>query len=404
MPTWITRFLIITGATLVKNIVSLSLLLNVSKMKRNILKSFKFANLEIELAKAGQKKPKPDPAQLKFGHTFSDHMLEVKWTISEGWNRPRICPVHDICLHPGSKIFHYAQSTFEGMKAYRSPNNRVAMFRPQLNIQRLLRSSERASLPEFDPDELLNCMKKLVNIDQDWIPRKDLCSLYIRPTFIGVQNSLGVHSSNSALLYVITCPVGPYFGATISPVSLLANPKYVRAWPGGVGDKKMSSNYAPTLYVQNEAEKQGFNQVLWLSGKDHLISEVGAMNVFFLMNKSDGKVELVTPTLDGTILPGIVRQSIIELATEWNEFSVSERPISMDEIIKLNNENRLLEMFVSGTAVSVCPVNLVHFMGKDINIPTTESKYQLYKRFLDTLTDIQYGKCDKHSDWRVPVD
>ncbi|XP_054707048.1 branched-chain-amino-acid aminotransferase, cytosolic-like [Uloborus diversus] len=365
--------------------------------------SFKFSDLQIQLATPAQMIPKPDPSTLKFGEVFSDHMFEVEWDADHGWGVPRIVPIHDLPMHPGAKILHYAQGAFEGMKAFKYSNEQVALFRPELNMERLRVSAERAALPSFDKGELLKCLKKLVLIDKCWIPDSISSSLYIRPTFIGNQGALGVRSSNQALLFIITCPVGPYFGTgKITPVSLLADPQYVRSWPGGVGDKKMASNYAPTLHTQQIAQEQGLHQVLWLIGDEHYVSEVGAMNVFFLLRNARDELELVTPPLDGTILPGVMRRSVLDLAKEWNEFPVMERKITMKEVMLANKEGRLLEMFCTGTAASVCPINLIRYCGQDIKLPSTDHKMSLTERLYKALTDIQYGRVE--SDWSVVLE
>jgi len=212
-----------------------------------------------------------------------------------------------------------------------------------------------------------------------------------------------VGASNKALLYVITGPVSSYFQAgEEKAVSLLANPQFVRAWPGGVGDKKMGCNYAPTIHVQRIAEQQNLHQVLWLYGENHQLAEVGTMNIFIYLVNVNGDTELITPPLDGTILPGVTRQSLLDLANNWRDFKVSERHITMKELIHAKNENRLLEMFGSGTACVISPVGSISYMGNIIEIPTIESKHSLYKRFLRELLDIQYGIVK--SEWSVPVE
>lgn len=367
------------------------------------MKSFKFSDLEIEIASQAQKQTKPDPSTLSFGETFSDHMFQVEWNDQSGWDIPRIVPLHLFQFHPGSKIFHYGQAAFEGMKAFKSSDGSVALFRPELNIKRLLASAERATLPLFDGEEFLKCLKKLVCIDKEWIPSQTFSSLYIRPTFIGTQNSLGVKSSNTALLYIVTCPVGPYFSSgPTEPVSLLADPNYIRAWPGGVGDKKMACNYAISLYVQRLAQQQGLQQVLWLFGENHQVAEVGAMNVFFVFRKGSNRFELATPVLDGTILPGVVRQSLLDLAKQYDEVEVSERTITMKEIASAVKDGTLLEMFVCGTASTLCPVNKISYLQTDINIPTMNSEIKLYQRLYKALTDIQYGRIE--SQWSVKIE
>lgn len=369
----------------------------------NSMDSFKFSDLHIEYAAEAVKKEKPDWSNLKFGECFSDHMFEVEWHHSTGWDAPRIVPTHILQFHPGSKVLHYAQAVFEGMKAFRFSDRSVNLFRPEFNVKRLLESAERATLPLFDGEEFLLCLQKLISVDKDWVPSTHSSSLYIRPTFIGTQSSLGVQSSNSALLYIVTCPVGPYFSSgQTEPVSLLADPHYTRAWPGGVGNKKMACNYAPSLYVQKLAKEQGLDQVLWLFGENHQVAEVGAMNVFFLFKKGSNIFELATPPLDGTILPGVVRQSILEIARQIKELDVTERVITMKDIMSANEKHALLEAFVCGTASVLCPVNKIRYLQKDIIIPTMDRETPLYRHLYKALTDIQYGRTE--SDWMIKID
>lgn len=365
--------------------------------------SFKYSDLEIRLQSSSERKAVPDSKSLVFGKNFSDHMLEIEWQEDKGWSKPLICPMHDLVFHPASKVLHYAQELFEGLKAFKSNEGKVLLFRPEQNVQRMLKSAERASLPAFDGSEFLKCLKKLISIDQKWVPQDKDSSLYIRPTFIGTEPSLGIAASNRALLYVITGPVGSYFptGAE-KPVSLLADPKYVRSWPGGVGDKKLGCNYAPTVYIQKIAESQNLQQVLWLFGEDHQLVEVGTMNIFIYMKNSNSELELVTPPLDGLVLPGVIRSSLLDLARKWNKFKVSERIITMKEIIQAENEKRLFEIFGAGTACVVCPVGSITYMNETIPIETDKSPDQLYKQFLLALKNIQYGETP--SEWSVPVD
>ncbi|GFS68957.1 branched-chain-amino-acid aminotransferase, mitochondrial [Nephila pilipes] len=373
------------------------------EFSRNLNSTFKYSELVIQHCNPELKKTKPDDQSLVFGKTFSDHMFEVEWTDEYGWGKPRISPLHDLILHPAAKVLHYAQELFEGMKAFRGQNGKIFLFRPDLNMQRMLLTAERASLPKFDGNELLKCMKKLIAIDRQWIPEREGCALYIRPTFIGIDPSLGVGPSKKALLYIITGPVGAYFqSGQEKAVSLLADPNHVRAWQGGVGNRKMGCNYAPTIHIQQLAEKQNLQQVLWLSGQNHQLAEVGTMNIFVFLRNPSGVLELITPPLDGTILPGIIRQSLLDLAYQWNEFKVSERHITMMEIIQAKTEGRLLEIFGSGTACVVCPVGSILYMSETVSIPTLESKNALYRRFLSTLLDMQYGKVP--SKWVVPIE
>ncbi|CAG2119390.1 unnamed protein product, partial [Medioppia subpectinata] len=279
-----------------------------SSLKAN--QYFKSSDLEIHECKTNERKVKPEWNDLPFGKSFNDHMLEVNWNIDKGWSKPLIGPIHNLSLHPSAKVLHYAQELFEGMKAFRGVDGKIRIFRPDMNMKRMKTSAERMSLPDFDGNELIECLKKLIKIDVDWVPPYETgASLYIRPTFIGTEAALGVHSSQDALLYIICGPVGSYFkGKTAKPIALLADPKFVRAWPGGVGDKKVGANYSSTLALQNVAEDKGCQQVLWLFGDDHQLTEVGAMNLFVFLINEKGEKELVTPPIkSGLILPGVTR-------------------------------------------------------------------------------------------------
>ncbi|XP_062994793.1 branched-chain-amino-acid aminotransferase, mitochondrial isoform X2 [Elgaria multicarinata webbii] len=368
--------------------------------RRFLSTMFKASDLQIELTK--HPNAKPDPGKLVFGKNFTDHMLTVEWSNKKGWGKPHIKPFQNISVHPATSAFHYSVQLFEGMKAFRGPDKRIRLFRPMLNMDRMFRSALRICLPAFDKSELLECIQELIRVDQDWVPHSDNASLYIRPTFIGMEPSLGVSKSNHALLFVILGPVGSYFATgSFSPVSLLADPRFVRAWIGGVGDYKLGGNYAPTIYVQDEAAKEGCQQVLWLYDDDHQITEVGTMNIFLFWKNQQGDLELVTPPLNGIILPGVIRRSLLDLARQWGEFKVSERTITMAELIKGLEENRVKEVFGSGTACVVCPVSKILYQGKNYHIPTMENGPEIAKRFLKELTDIQYGRVA--SDWVQPV-
>ncbi|XP_006897277.1 PREDICTED: branched-chain-amino-acid aminotransferase, cytosolic [Elephantulus edwardii] len=367
---------------------------------KRVMETFQAKDLIITPATA--LKEKPDSSNLVFGTVFTDHMLTVEWSLEFGWEKPHIRPLENLSLHPGSSAFHYAIELFEGLKAYRGVDNKIRLFRPHLNMDRMYRSSLRTTLPVFDKEELLKCILQLVKLDQEWVPYSTSASLYIRPTFIGTEPSLGVKKPSKALLFVILSPVGPYFSSgTFNPVTLWANPKYVRAWKGGTGDCKMGGNYGASVYAQCEAIDNGCCQVLWLYGEDHQITEVGTMNVFIYWINEDGEEELATPPLDGIILPGVTRQSILELARKWGEFKVSERYLTMDDLITALKGDRVKEMFGSGTACIVCPVSDIVYKGENIHIPTMENGPKLASRILDKLTNIQYGR--EESTWTILV-
>ncbi|OQR77698.1 branched-chain-amino-acid aminotransferase, partial [Tropilaelaps mercedesae] len=380
------------------------------KAKRAIAQpcnTFLYDELEIELQPQHLRQPKPETAGLQFGKHFADHMFESFWRRDSGWSQAKICPIHALQMHPAAKVLHYAQELFEGMKAYRGTDGRIRLFRPELNIQRLLNSAERLGLPTFDAQEFLRCLMRLVDVDRDWVPRTPMSSLYIRPTFFGVEPTLGIARSSEAFLYVITGPVESYYGSTgIKPVGLLADPKYVRAWPGGTGDKKLGCNYAPTLAVQKDAERLGLHQVLWLFGAEQEITEVGAMNVFIFLRNKDGEPELITPPLSGIILPGITRRSVLDLTREWNEFKVSERKVTMQDLREALDEGRLIEMFGCGTACIIAPIDRIFYRqenhSEELLLPTMKNEWHLHARIMRTLQDIHYGVVDH--PWSLEVD
>ncbi|XP_015600591.1 branched-chain-amino-acid aminotransferase, cytosolic isoform X2 [Cephus cinctus] len=369
-------------------------------------RSFKSSDLSVRLAAPHQLQPKPDVSALTFGKYFTDHMLKVFYYESlGGWQAPEITPFENLVLHPAAKVLHYAVELFEGMKAYRGIDGKIRIFRPELNMERMNTSAIRSGLPTFNGNELIKCLNRLISIDQEWVPHSEASSLYIRPTLIGIDPTLGVAASDSALLYVILCPVGTYFKNSSKEVgvSLLADPRYTRAWPGGCGDRKMGSNYAPTIHVQREAAEKGLQQVLWLYGYDNQLTEVGTMNIFMFYLNENGERELVTPPLNGLILPGVTRNSILALGRELKQFKVSERKITMDEVHRLILENRLLELFGAGTACIVSPISFIDYAGQGLHIPTLEQPEPIYKMFLKCLSDIQYGYITDHP-WALPID
>ncbi|KFO26235.1 Branched-chain-amino-acid aminotransferase, mitochondrial [Fukomys damarensis] len=363
--------------------------------------NFKAADLQMQMTQEPQRKPSPTEP-LVFGKMFTDHMLMVEWSGATGWGRPRIQPFQNLKLHPACSALHYSLQLFEGLKAYRGRDHRIRLFRPWLNMDRMLRSAQRLCLPTFDKVELLECIRRLVEVEKDWAPQGAGTSLYVRPVLIGNEPSLGVGCVTQALLFVILCPVGSYFpGDSMAPVSLLADPTFIRAWMGGVGDYKLGGNYGPTVLVQREAQKKGCEQVLWLYGPDQQLTEVGTMNIFIFWTHRDGVLELVTPPLDGIILPGVIRQSLLDMAQSWGEFRVAERKITMKELLQALEERRVREIFGSGTACQVCPVHRILYEGKNINIPTMEHGPELILRFQQELRAIQYGT--RPHEWMLAV-
>lgn len=375
------------------------------KHDKDVGQQFAAAQLAVRLASPKQLQPKPDSDEaLGFGKVFTDHMLKIYYHRSlGGWQRPEITPLENLVVHPAAKVLHYAVELFEGMKAYRGVDGRIRMFRPNMNMNRMNHAAKRSGLPTFEGEEFVKCLSHLISIDSEWVPHTEAASLYIRPTLIGIDPTLGVASSDSALLYTILSPVGSYFKANSDgAISLLADPRFTRAWPGGVGNRKMGSNYAPTIYVQKEAAEKGLQQVLWLYGEDHQLTEVGTMNIFMFYANEKGEKVLVTPPLNGLILPGITRDSILTIAKQWGQFEVREEVITMPEVCELLNQGRLFELFGTGTACVVSPINRMNYMGTDLYIPTMEQEKPIYEAIRDTLTGIQYGKIEH--PWAVTID
>jgi branched-chain amino acid aminotransferase len=292
------------------------------------------------------------------------------------------------------------------MKAYKNDKGEVRLFRPDMNMARLNRSGARFMLPTFDGEELVECIKELLRIEQRWVPPKRGWSLYLRPTFISTLSSLGVAPTTEAMLYVIMSPVGAYYKSGFNPVKLQATTKYVRAWKGGVGDCKVGGNYAPGMLPQKEAADDGYAQNLWLADDDHKVTEVGTMNLFCFWRNEQGEDELITCPLDGTILPGVTRDSILQLGRESNAYKVSERTYTMKELIKALNEQRVYEVFGSGTAAIVSPVNAILYEGTEYAVPIDrddpDAKVgKLALGFMNTLLDIQYG--ERPHKWSMTV-
>ncbi|WFD33886.1 branched-chain-amino-acid transaminase [Malassezia cuniculi] len=365
----------------------------------------------LEITKSTSARKCPPVNELVFGKTFTNHMLTVPWNIESGWGTPKIEAYHPLSLDPSAVVFHYAPCLFEGLKAYRDPKGEIRLFRPDKNMERMNASAHRLALPQFDGDELIKLIKKLLEIDQEWVPSEPGYSLYIRPTLIGTQASLGISQSTEALLFVILSPVGPYYSSVVKPVALEANPDRVRAWPGGSGSSKLGANYAPCILPQMESASKGYQQNLWLYGEEHWLTEVGAMNLFIVLRNDDG-LEVVTPPLNGMILPGVTRDSLLSLLRDHvagknslplpKNIKVSEREIKMGEIVDAANAGRLVEAFGSGTAAVVSPVDRIGYKGSDIKVPVTESGFgEVAEALLNKLKSIQWGH-EEHP-WSVPI-
>nr|XP_057933341.1 branched-chain-amino-acid aminotransferase, cytosolic [Doryrhamphus excisus] len=328
-------------------------------------------------------------------------MLTIEWDATHGWRAPLIRPFGNLSLHPGCSSLHYSIQLFEGLKAYRGDDGQVRLFRPMLNMERMIYSAKKTCLPAFEPSELLECIRKLVEVDQDWLPQSNSITLYIRPTYISTEPTLALTKPTRALLYVILSKVRSYAMMGLEDMCLWANTKYERTTKGGTGDCKMGCNYSWTLYALNEAKDYGCNEVLWLHGDNHQITEVGKMNIFLHWINEDGEEELATPPLDGMILPGVTRQSILDLTRQWGEFKVTERCLNMHQLCSALEQKRVKQMFGCGTACTVSPVGSIYYQGEHWYFPSQEKSSQLTTRITKELRDIQYGRTP--SDWTYLV-
>jgi branched-chain amino acid aminotransferase len=334
-----------------------------------------------------------DPMKLKFGKHFTDYMFTVKYEVGKGWHSPEIKPYGPLNLDPASSVLHYGQEIFEGMKAYKSKNNEILLFRPRENAKRFNDSSRRMSMPEVPVDDFIHYLEELVKLEERWIPTVHGASLYIRPTGIATEPALGVKPSTEYLFFIIMSPVGPYYSTGFNPVSLYVGKEYSRAGEGGTGAAKAGGNYGGSLIASKEAAEKGYNQVLWLDANQHrYVEEVGAMNIFFVI---DGK--LYTSPLTGTILPGITRKSILHMASDIGIEPVEKR-LTIDEIAEGIDSGSVTEIFGAGTAAVISPVGKIGYNGKDYTVNNNQTG-PWSQKFFDHLTGIQYGEIEDKYDW-----
>ena len=335
-------------------------------------------------------------------------MLSIEWTAASGWLAPRIVPYQNLSLDPATCVFHYAFECFEGMKAYKSPSGTVRLFRPDKNMARMNTSSARIALPNFKPESMIELIGKFCAMEERFIPAAKGYSLYLRPTMIGTQRTLGIGPPGSALLFMIASPVGPYYPIGFKAVSLEATDYAVRAWPGGVGNMKLGANYAPCIVPQLQAAKRGFHQNLWLFGEEEYVTEVGTMNFFTAFrDKESGKKTLMTAPLDGTILEGVIRDSVLDLARERlvpEGWDVREEKFTMSDLAEAADEGRLIEAFGTGTAAVVSPVRKISWRGRLVQCGLAEGKEagEITQRMKDWIEGIQYGEEEGHP-WSVKI-
>ncbi|WP_100331111.1 branched-chain amino acid aminotransferase [Bacillus xiapuensis] len=351
----------------------------------------------IQVNLSTERKPKPQTDQLGFGKIFTDHMFVMDYTDELGWHDPKIIPYQPLTLDPASMIFHYGQTVFEGMKAYLTSDNRILLFRPERNMQRLNRSNDRLCIPRIDEEFALEALKQLILVDKEWIPKAEGTSLYIRPFIVATEPFLGVHPSSSYKFVIILSPVGSYYKEGIQPVKILVENAFVRAVAGGTGEAKTAGNYAASLKAQETASLKKYSQVLWLDGiEKKYIEEVGSMNVFFKING-----EIITPELNGSILQGVTRDSVIQLLRHWG-LTVSERKISMQEVYDAYHAGQLEEAFGTGTAAVISPIGEFFWNDEQLLIHNGQTG-EVAKRLYHTLTGIQNGTEPDPFNWVTEV-
>ncbi len=348
--------------------------------------------IKIELTKNPKEKP-TDESKLGFGKIFSDHMFVMNYDEGQGWHDPRIVPYGPVELMPAAMCLHYGQEVFEGMKAYRTEQGKIVLFRPEKNMARLNVSNERLCIPLVDEEFCVEAIKKLVEIEKDWVPHTEGASLYLRPFIFATDPFIGVHPAHHLTFMVICSPSGAYYPEGLDPVKIYVEQNYVRAVRGGMGFTKTAGNYAASLKAQDESEKQGYTQVLWLDGVERkYIEEVGTMNVFFVIGD-----EVVTPALQGSILSGITRMSSIELLKDWG-YKVSERKLSIDEVAEAYDKGQLKEAFGTGTAAVISPIGELKWGDKVMKINNGEIG-PISHRLYNDLTGIQWGKIEDKFGW-----
>ncbi len=350
----------------------------------------------ISLVKSSQLKAKPDVNTLGFGKYFTDHMFTAQFSAEKGWHAASVSPYKGFEIDPGASVLHYGQALFEGMKAFRQENGKIVLFRPEFNWQRMVTGADRLCM-EAPPKELfLNGIKELVRIDESWIPNQP-GSLYIRPTLIGTEAFLGVRPSNEILFFVILSPVSSYYAEGSAPIRIWVETKYLRAAPGGLGSTKAAANYAVSLKAAQEAKKKGYSQVLWLDHTRENIEEVGTMNVFFVFDN-----EIVTPSLDGTILGGGVRDSVIQLLKSWN-LPIKERKLKLSEVLTASKNGTLKEAFGTGTAAVISPIGELGSDSWKIELAKDGKQGELSQKIYDELTGVQYGHRADKLGWLQPL-
>jgi len=349
--------------------------------------------MDLSITEKEKKGTRPEDSKLAFGTIFTDHMFNMDYSPEKGWHNPRIEPYANLSLSPATMMLHYGQAIFEGLKAYKTGSGKIRLYRPRENFNRMNKSAKGLCIPEIDIDFIMESLKTLLKLEKEWIPETPGTSLYIRPTIIATDPFLGVRASNTYRFFIILSPVGAYYSAGFNPVKIWISKDHVRAVRGGIGEFKTPANYAASLFASEMAKKEGYAQVLWLDGVERkYIEEVGAMNIFFSIGD-----ELITPELNGSILPGITRDSVLTLAKRWG-MKVSERKISIDELISAHKNGTLNEVFGSGTAAVISPVGEIRY-GDDVMTIADGKTGPIALKLHAAITDIQYGKAEDTESW-----
>lgn len=352
---------------------------------------------EIEIRQTTSRKPRPADEEIKFGTVFTDHMFLMDYGEDRGWHSPRIEPYRAVSLEPAAMVLQYAQAVFEGLKAYRSMQGDIAIFRPSAHAEGLVRSCERMCIPPIDADLLVRSLKTLVEVDADWVPHAQGTSLYLRPTIIASEAGLGMRPARRFICYIIMTPAGPFYGRD-KTLRILVSDTYVRAVRGGMGACKTGGNYAATLLPTREAERAGFDQVLYLDGVSReYVEELGIMN--FMVRIGD---EVVTPPLSDTILAGVSRDSVLTLLRDWG-IAVVERPLSIAEIFAAGRGGRLAEAWATGTGAGIAAIGELCYRGERLAIGGGVMG-QLTRRIYDALAAIRYGETSDRYGWLEPID
>lgn len=352
---------------------------------------------DIAVTKVKQVGVLPIDKELGFGTIFTDHMFVMDYTTGKGWHSPRIVPYAEIANSPAMIVFHYGQAIFEGMKAFKTDDNRVSVFRPYEYLNRFNRSAEKLCIPKMDVNQIHDALFQLLALEKDWVPNQPGTALYIRPFIVADEPHLGVKVADSFKLYIILSPVGAYYKTGFNPVSIKVEDKYVRAIKGGLGEAKTPANYAMSLAAQQDAYAEGFGQVLWLDAVHRkYIEEVGTMNILFKING-----EIITPELNGSILGGITRKTVLELSRSWG-LKTTERQISIDEVYDAYDKGQLDEVFGSGTAAVISPVGELSWRDRRIVINNNQTGPYAQKLF-DYITGVQSGKIADEFGWMEEV-